>query len=262
MSEPSDSRCRSVAQLIADAKRVLVFTGAGVSVPSGIPDFRSNEGLWTKYPPEEFATIEVFHRYPKKFWELNHAILRDFKDVQPNPGHLALAKLEQLGVEVTVVTQNIDGLHQAAGSSKVFEIHGGKDKLKCLYCKSVYPLVDYRLVAGEVPKCLKCSAVLKPDIVYFGEALPTDVLENSLEAARRAKVCLAIGTSAVVMPAAMIPLVAHDSGAPVCEFNLESTGLTHSGKVAHFVEGSTEETLPILAEMVEEILAAELNETE
>lgn len=253
-SQPSFARCRSVCDALVEAKHVLVFSGAGVSVPSGIPDFRSNQGLWTKYPPQEYATIEVFHRYPKKFWELNYQIFRDFDGIEPNPAHHALAKLETLGLNVTVVTQNIDGLHQAAGSSRVLEIHGGKDNLKCLYCKTLYPLKDWVFVEGEIPKCKKCSAVLKPDVVYFGEALPEAVLKQSMEAAEGCDVCLAIGTSGVVFPAAMLPGIAFKGGATVCEFNLESTDLTRSGQVAHFIEGPVELTLPHLASLVEDAL--------
>lgn len=253
-SQPSFARCRNVCDALIEAKHILVFSGAGVSVPSGIPDFRSNQGLWKKYPPEEYATIEVFHRYPKKFWELNFQIFKDFEGIEPNAAHLALAKLEKLGLKVTVVTQNIDGLHQAAGSTRVLEIHGGKDNLKCVYCKSVYPLKDWTFVEGEIPKCKKCTGVLKPDVVYFGEALPEQTLRESMEAAQDCDVCLAIGTSGVVFPAAMLPGVAHKAGAAVCEFNLESTDLTRSGQVAHFIEGPVEETLPHLADLVEKAL--------
>jgi NAD-dependent deacetylase len=255
MTDPSLSARQAICDALVEGKEVLAFTGAGISVPSGIPDFRSQQGLWARFPPEEYATIEVFQRAPEKFWQLNHEIISNFTDVSPNPGHYALAKLESLGLKVTIVTQNIDGLHQAAGNTCVHEIHGSKDNLKCLHCKALYPLLDYPLEKGKIPKCANCSAALKPDVVYFGEALPTAVLERSLMAARSSKICLVIGTSALVFPAARIPSLAYDGGAMVCEFNLETTGLTQSGQLAHFVQGPVEVTLPQLADLVEQALS-------
>lgn len=247
------SRCRAVAARLAEVRRVMVLSGAGVSVPSGIPDFRSATGLWERFPPEEYATIEVFRRDPEKFWTLNHELFRDMVRFRPNPAHEAIAELDGLGLEVTVVTQNIDGLHQAAGSRQVIELHGGKDHLVCLSCGLRVALIDQPLESGVLPRCRSCAAILKPDCVYFGEALPVDAFREAQQLARECGVCLVVGTSGQVYPAASLPGLAFRSGATVCEFNLEATDLTHSGVVEHFIEGSVDESLPALMRFLKEL---------
>lgn len=247
------SRCRAVAEAINEAGALFVLTGAGISVPSGIPDFRSAEGLWQKYPPEHYATINVFHRQPEKFWAMNFELFEGLKDKKPNAGHEALAEIEALGINLVIATQNIDGLHQAAGSTQVIEVHGGKDHLACLNCKNRVAVADFEFDPPNIPRCDKCNYYLKPDVTYFGEALKEEALRAAVEAASGHSVALIVGTSAVVHPAAMLPSLAAQSGATLCEFNLESTALTHSGIVSHFVEGSADESLPALVEYLKEI---------
>jgi len=239
-----------VRDAILGAKSVIAFTGAGISVPSGIPDFRSGDGIWARYPPEEFGTISSFVDDPVRWYGFYRSLAESFAEVEPNPAHAALAELERMGCLDAVVTQNVDGLHQRAGNTKVIDLHGNADNLSCLGCGAGRP--GPPPLAGPPPTCLSCGQVLKPDVVLFGEALPLLALEESRAMARQADVCLVIGTSAVVYPAAEIPQLTQEGGGTVCQFNLESTDLTHLGFVRWFVEGPAEETLPRLARLVRE----------
>jgi len=221
------------AQMIAKAKNLAVFTGAGVSTESGIPDFRSAGGIWSRFDPDDF-TIQRFLTSPqsrRKQWEL---LLGDgfFGDCRPNPAHEAIAALERLGKVSCVITQNIDGLHQKAGNSpeKVFELHGNMKSLRCLTCKTVYPLDQIRVrysTGGEPPDCEKCGGILKPEVIFFGEALPERTLEQATRYARRCDLFLVIGSSLVVYPAAYLPLYAKESGAALVIINRDDTPYDH-----------------------------------
>lgn len=242
----------SVRDALLASKHTIAFTGAGISVPSGIPDFRSREGLWVKYPVEEYGTLEAFESDPEKFWRFYAEVQALHGSAMPNPAHRALAQLERLGLLQQVVTQNVDGLHEAAGHTEVVTLHGGPGRFTCLTCAA-------RRAArhGEaLPRCEVCSSILKPDVVLFGEALPLAPLERAQELAAACEVCLVVGTSAAVYPAASIPEVALDQGALVCQFDLEGTTLTHSGRVRFFIGGPAEETLPRLVGLLEAELEA------
>jgi NAD-dependent deacetylase len=241
-----------IRDALRGAKLAVALTGAGVSVESGIPDFRSAGGLWERYPPEEHGTIEAFHAEPERFWRFYRELLRVVGDARPNPGHLALARLERLGVLAAVITQNVDGLHQAAGSSEVIELHGGPDALVCLACGARR---RERLAAlTAAPRCA-CGATLKPDVVLFGEELPRAALARAQELASRCDVMLVVGTSAMVHPAATLPRRAFEAGATLCELNLEPTDLSLTGTVRWFAQGKAGTTLPRLADLVERDLA-------
>ncbi len=237
-----------VRDALLAAKRVIAFTGAGISVPSGIPDFRSGEGIWARYPPEEFGTIDAFLHDPVKWWGFYRALAGAFGEVAPNPAHQALAELEQLGCLHTVVTQNVDRLHQRAGSSHVIELHGSDQRLKCVACERFTP--GPSPLSGAPPICESCGRILKPDVVLFGELLPVRALEEAQELARGSDVCLVVGTSAVVYPAASIPELVHRHGGTVCLINKEPTDLNHLGFVRWFAQGGAEEVLPRLVELV------------
>lgn len=241
-----------IRDALLEAEQAFAFTGAGVSVPSGIPDFRSGEGIWARYPPEEFGTLQAFLRDPEEWWGFFRALAGSFAEVEPNPAHRALAELERLTSLSSVVTQNVDRLHQRAGSSSVLELHGSSERLKCVVCQRVErrpaPL------SGPPPCCAECGQVLKPDVVLFGEALPLADLEAAQALAATCDVCLVVGTSAVVYPAAAIPERVARQGGRVCQINSEPTDLTHLGYVRWFVQGRAEEVLPRLADLV----AAEL----
>ena len=237
-----------VRDAILEARRVIAFTGAGVSVPSGIPDFRSREGIWAKYPPEEFGTLEAFLADPRRWWGFYRALARAFAQVAPNPAHHSLAELGRLGLLDAVITQNVDRLHQRAGNRQVIELHGSDQRLKCVVCQTATEAEAP--LEGDPPECARCGQTLKPDVVLFGEALPPGVIEAAQELARQSDVCLVVGTSAVVYPAASIPEIVARNGGTVCQFDLESTDLTHLGHVRWFIEGPAEETLPRLLDLV------------
>ncbi|MBI5968226.1 MAG: NAD-dependent deacylase, partial [Deltaproteobacteria bacterium] len=195
-----------------------------ISVESGIPDFRGPSGLWSKYDPMEYATIEAFLADPKKVWAMLQEMGELVENSEPNPAHLALAKLEEMGLLSSVVTQNIDNLHQAAGSKRVIEFHGNGKKLVCMTCHRLY---DRQEVKMELlpPRCT-CKGVLKPNVVFFGEPIPWGAHMEAREEAGSSDLMLVIGTSAVVSPACDLPVIAKRAGATIVEVNLEETQLT------------------------------------
>lgn len=228
---------------------IMVLTGAGISVDSGIPDFRSMGGLWQKFDPAEYATIEAFQENPRKVWRMFAELEGTLRATRPNAGHLALARLGDL--VSGVVTQNIDGLHQAAGSKNVIEYHGSGRRLVCLSCREGYePDAPASWEDGQprIPLCA-CGTVLKPDVVLFGEMIPYPAVRASRELASRAKTCLVCGTSALVHPASALPALAKEAGAIVIEVNLERTPLTDRVTDV-FLQGSTTTVLPALADLV------------
>jgi len=218
------------AEAIRKARKTIALTGAGISAESGIPTFRDPGGLWDRYDPEEYATIEAFHRSPGKVWTM----MKDFtqlKTAKPNPGHFGLAQLEHLGLLHCIITQNVDNLHQAAGSRDVIEFHGNMRQVVCLRCHQLRPLDEISL--ETLPPYCDCGGVFKPAGVFFGEPIPSRALSRSQEEARGCDLMLVIGTSAVVYPAAAMPLVAKEAGARVIEINPERTDLT--GSVSDFI---------------------------
>jgi NAD-dependent deacetylase len=222
----SEELVHDVAARLRAARRVVALTGAGVSAESGVPTFRgaSGEGLWERFRPEELANFDAFERDPALVWRW-YAWRRELvARCSPNAAHVALSALERRAPEFLLVTQNVDGLHAAAGSRRIAELHGCLWRTRCLGCGAVAE--DRRVPLPELPPRCGCGGLLRPDIVWFGEALPEATLLRSFEAAMAAEVVLVIGTSSLVYPAAAIPQQAARAGAFVVEVNLEPTPLT------------------------------------
>jgi len=197
---------------------VLALTGAGISVESGLAPFRGQGGLWSKYDPALFE-IDRFYENPKRTWDLMREVFfRDIAKAAPNAAHLALAALERAGLVDGLVTQNIDGLHQKAGSRAVVEFHGGLARLRCLQCRGVFP-ANARALVRDVPLCGECGGTLKPDVIFFGETIAPEVSEAATAMAGRAACILIVGTTGEVMPAAALPMLAKRAGAAVIEIN-------------------------------------------
>lgn len=245
-----DDRITQAAETLWKSKRNVALTGAGISVESGIPDFRSPGGLWQRYDIMEYGTISAFESNPKKVWKM----LADMEDVVrkavPNAAHKALGRLEQLGYLHAVITQNIDNLHQEGGSSNVIEFHGNSKQLVCLWCHRKY---DALAIAGQMPPVCACGQYLKPDVILFGEAIPQDALNRSFDLTSTCRALLVIGTSAQVTPASTIPSVAKKSGAAVIEVNLEPSVLTQSVSDI-FLQGRAGAIMPALVERVEDFI--------
>jgi NAD-dependent deacetylase len=220
-----DELIKKAAEDLSGAKMVTALTGAGASIESGIPPFRGRGGLWEKYDPMEVAHIDSFLQDPVKVWNL---LIKDMKDVidqaQPNDCHKGLAKLEELGKLQTVITQNIDGLHQMAGNTDVIEFHGTFAWQRCMECNT--HVETRRVDISDIPPRCDCGGILRPNTVFFGEMIPQEALRRSRQVATDCDVMLVIGTSAVVQPAALMPVVAKESGAKIIEINPESTLLT------------------------------------
>lgn len=230
------------------AHRVAVLTGAGVSAESGVPTFRGEEGLWKKFRPEELANFDAFMRNPELVWEWYAFRKNIIANIEPNPGHHALAKLESRVPEFALITQNVDGLHRRAGSKNVLELHGNLMRNRCLNCETVIDSDELEF-EGTVPHC-QCGGMLRPDVVWFGEMLPQHVLQEAFGAAERCDIFFSIGTSAVVHPAASLPIVAKQHGAYLIEINPEATPLTAIADES--LRGASGEILPVIMKDVEE----------
>ena len=228
---------------LRSARSVAAFTGAGISAESGVPTFRSKGGIWTKMKPEELASMDGFMKNPGLVWEWYAQRKRIMADVQPNPGHRALAQMEHLFPRFAIITQNIDNLHQRAGNTVVHELHGNIERNYCMACGRRYTNEEVLAAAG-VPRCSACGGTIRPDVVWFGEMLPEDAWDASVRAAGSADLFLSIGTSAVVYPAASLPTIALDAGAMVVEINPETTPLTV--RVDEFLQGLAGTVLPEL----------------
>jgi len=234
---------RAFGERLRTARHVAVLTGAGVSAESGIPTFREAlTGLWARYRPEDLATPAAFARHPEIVWQW-YAWRREIvQRASPNPGHRALARLERLVPRFTLVTQNVDGLHQRAGSARVYELHGNLLRTRCSQEGVVVP----RWVEGPVPpRCPRCGAPLRPDVVWFGEVLPADALEAAWAAAAACDVFLSVGTSNLVEPAASIPWIAASQGAAVLIVNTTPEG-QRCGPTVQVLVGRAGELLPAL----------------
>ncbi len=237
----------ALVEALRIAKRIAVLTGAGISAESGVPTFRdAQSGLWADFKPEELATPEAFRANPKRVWEWYAWRREQVARVLPNPGHRALTEMEKRMDEFTLVTQNVDGLHQRAGSSRVFELHGNILRTKCFEENRV---VEEWLETGEVPpRCPRCGGHLRPDVVWFGELLPLTAFEEAERASRECDVFFSIGTSALVYPAAALPYQALRGGAAVVEVNPDETPL--SGEANFSLRGRAGEVLPELVKAV------------
>jgi len=240
---------KRAAEILSKAKHCVVLTGAGISAESGIPTFRGSGGLWTKYDPDEVASIEGFMRNPKAFWEFSKELILKSK-AEPNPGHYALAELEKMGIVKAVITQNIDMLHQRAGSRRVLELHASLQFVDCLKCGRVYEWkeIKKKLEKDEEIKCECGSHYLKPRVVFFGEALPRDVLNEAMEESRKADVFMVVGSSLVVYPAAYLPRMAKESGARLILINAERIEVEYLFDVV--IHGKAGEMLPKIVEEI------------
>jgi len=239
---------------LAEARKVVVFTGAGVSAESGIPTFRDAlTGLWENYDPQQLATPEGFLADPKLVWEWYAYRRKLIAETQPNPGHFALAELGKLVWELTVVTQNVDGLHRKAGSRKVIELHGNITRVKCWRGDTVVEDWDDRSWAGDLPpRCKLCGDMLRPDVVWFGESLPEQELAEAFRLAQECDLMLVVGTSGLVQPSASLPAAARQAGARVVEVNREPGEITPSAHL--LLKGKSGEVLPVLVNRLKRLL--------
>jgi NAD-dependent deacetylase len=236
------------AEDILHSKKTIAFTGAGISVESGIPDFRGAQGLWQKYDPEEYAHIHAFTSNPDKVWRMLKDMFALVMTAKPNPAHIGLAELERIGLLSSIVTQNVDGLHQAAGSKNVIEFHGSHRTLSCLKCSR--KIDGTGLTLRDLPaRCPHCSSLLKPDVVFFGEPIPWEAQRASLKESKSCAAVLVVGTSAVVYPAASIPVMAKEAGATIIEINMEPTPLTDQIS-DYLICGSAGEIVPAIVEEI------------
>ena len=273
---------RAAGDLI-NAKYAIALTGAGISTESGIHDFRGPDGIWTKHPEAELEAYQAYDkllRDPKEHWEKIltpgsfFSLFDEVMNALPNRGHIALAELETLGILKLLITQNVDGLHEKAGSRNVIEYHGGISRLRCMSCGTRFARDEYDLdkLKSEdrlPPRCTKCNGVIKHDGVYFGEAIPSDVAHASLEAASVCDLMLICGTSAVIYPFAQLPRIARQRGtgrgsrnewglqtaesAPrvtIIEVNADATPLTHENVSDYLIQGITGEILPRLVDEI------------
>lgn len=240
------------AELIRKAKRIVVLTGAGVSTPSGIPDFRSEgTGLWSREEPLEVASLNTFRTAPEKFFQWFRPLAGQVFNAQPNAAHQALAELEQHGAPLSIATQNIDGLHQKAGSKEVFELHGTIRTLSCTQCFKQYaspPFLQAFIENGTMPRCPNCNGILKPDVILFGEQLPHTAWQAAQSATRQADLMLVAGSSLEVLPVAGLPMQALDRGAHLIIINNTPTYLNVRADVTLFEDISM--VLPAITEKV------------
>ena len=227
-----------LATLLRERQPCVVLTGAGVSTESGVPDFRSPTGIWTQYDPMEYATIDAFRRDPEKVWEFYALRLDALAQAEPNAGHLALAELERRGLVRAVVTQNIDGLHQRAGSREVLEVHGSIRTATCLDCGEEAPL------DRAMPRCPRCGEIMKPGVVMFGELLPPGAMERATELAREAGLLLVVGSALEVYPVAALPEETLSAGGALAIVNRGPTG--YAGRADLKLDGGAGETLSTL----------------
>jgi len=240
---------KEAANLIKTSRHCFAFTGAGISIESGIPPFRGEGGLWSKYDPI-VLDLDYFKENPAESWAVIKEIFYDFfGKAKPNSAHLALAKMEDADLLTSVVTQNIDNLHQAAGSKTVWEFHGNSHSLECTECNSKYKIKDLNF--DQLPVlCPKCSGLVKPDFIFFGEAIPQLAYNKSVEEASNADLVIIIGSTGEVMPASYIPQIAKQNGATIIEINPEKSMYTNSITDIHIREKAT---------VAMELLATELN---
>ncbi|MFO8234160.1 MAG: NAD-dependent deacylase [Bacteroidales bacterium] len=235
------------SELILKSRHSTGFTGAGISVESGILPFRGKNGLWNKYDPG-ILDLDYFYSNPLESWKVIKEIFYDFfVSVKPNDGHKALAELEKLGLLNAVITQNIDNLHQETGSETVYEFHGNSRDLICQHCSETYPVTE-ELIKELPPRCDKCNGVLKPDFIFFGEMIPEYAYIKSVEEASKADVFVIVGSTGEVVPASMIPPMAKENGAKIIEVNPNESQFTQS-ITDIFLQGKAEDVLPTLVEV-------------
>jgi NAD-dependent deacetylase len=241
------------AEIIYNSKLTLALTGAGISVESGIPDFRSSGGLWSRFSPEDYATITAFREDPQKVWLMLKEMDALLDQAKPNKAHLGMGELEKMGFLHYIITQNVDNLHQEGGATNVIEYHGNSSTLSCLWCGKSYTAEEKR---GEYPPRCQCEKILKPDVVFFGEAIPTQALNKSYLLASSAEALMVAGTSAVVSPANTIPGITKQNGGKIIEINKERTHLTDTLSDV-FIQGGAGEILEALVAEVKKMAEAQ-----
>jgi len=235
------------AELLSKSKHAVAFTGAGISAESGVPTFRGAQGLWSSFNPEEYATPQAFAKDPVKVWEWYRWRMRLIREAKPNDAHLSIARMEELGIVKAVITQNVDDLHERAGSRNLIKLHGDVWTVKCTTCG----FRDRLNSPPETvpPRCPACRGLLRPDVVWFGEPLDPEVWRKALVEASRCDVMLVVGTSGVVMPAASLPLEAKRRGAKIIEVNVERSALTNLADI--FVQEPASRGLKAILEELE-----------
>jgi NAD-dependent deacetylase len=242
----SDPDNAPVISLCGLASRVTILTGAGISAESGLATFRGSGGIWSRFKPEELANMDAFMRNPERVWEW-YQYRRDVLDsAVPNSAHISLAVWEKHCTGFTLVTQNVDGLHQRAGSRNVVELHGNLQTNRCMDCGADSHEIDIRF-EGKIPRCA-CGGMLRPGVVWFGEMLPELEIRKAFQAAEACDLFLVIGTSAVVYPAASLPEIAHEAGTTVIEINSEPTSISRWAD--HSLRHNAGDVLPLLVEAV------------
>jgi NAD-dependent deacetylase len=243
---------RRAARLIKASRKTIVLTGAGFSTPSGVPDFRSpGSGLWTRYLPMEVASLSTFRYDPEKFFEWLRPLASHMLRAEPNPAHKAVAELEKAGFIKAVITQNIDFLHQRAGSKTVIEIHGTFNTLTCISCYKQYSstmFMDSYIEEGIIPRCPDCHSLLKPDVILFEEQLPVRIWMLAQEASTTCDLMLVAGTSLEVMPSAGLPVKALDNGAHLIVVNKTTTFIDERADL-HFMS-DVADVIPRIAEEI------------
>ena len=236
----------SITEQIKDIQKIVFVTGAGISQESGIPTFRGKDGLWRNYNAMELATIDAFYKNPKLVWEWYNERRRNIFAAQPNLGHKAIAELEKY-TEVVILTQNIDGLHQKAGSTKVLELHGSIVKIKCSVCDFKDEIITK---FSEIPPLCKCGNILRPDVVWFGESLPQDVWQKAIIFSSECDLMIIVGTSLVVSPANTLPIYAKQNNAKLIEINPEKTEM--SSEMDLIIRNTSASALPKFVSMFKE----------
>lgn len=229
---------------LIEAQYIVFFTGAGISAESGIPTFRGKDGIWNKLRPEELANFNAFLRNPEMVWEWYSHRKKIIHESRPNPGHRAIAAMQDLFKNVAVITQNIDNLHRRAGSRTIYELHGNIERNYCIQCKTYYN--EELPLEGKIPKCTKCGGLIRPDVVWFGEYLPQDQFIASENAARDCDIFFVVGTSAVVFPAASLIYTARDNGAYIVEVNIAETEISRIANESFY--GEAGKVLPVIIE--------------
>ena len=237
--------------LLIPSTRVVVFTGAGISAESGVPTFRGQDGLWNEFRVEDLATPQAFAAHPKRVWEWYSWRRELISRIEPNPGHLAVAKFERFFSDFLLVTQNVDGLHDRAGNSQSLKLHGDIWQVRCVSCR--LQRMDYQPVLPSLPPLCECGGLMRPGVVWFGEMLPDDVFERAVGATQSCDLFFSVGTSAQVFPAAQLPGIAKQHGSYVVEVNIEPSAA--AGAAHEVLLGKAGEILPGIAASLQGAMA-------
>nr|WP_034623690.1 NAD-dependent deacylase [Maridesulfovibrio hydrothermalis] len=240
------SKISKAAELIANAGCAIALTGAGLSVGSGIPDFRSPGGLWSKYDPEKVASIRALKSDPATVWQFLTEAAQMMRQAQPNDGHKALAELEKTGRIQGVITQNIDGLHQRAGSSNVIEFHGNCSNFFCMECFAPFAADNIKAGCDLPVRCPECSGIIRPDLVFFGEQIPSEIYREAFALTDQSDLIIVVGTSGEVVPASLIAPRIKDAGGKIIEINMAPSAYSAMSDV--FIEGAAEQILPAIVQ--------------